>query len=64
MYEKSNHVPFFGKGITGKIIGGVKGLARLADEPLVQSAVGLVAPEVAAGLAVAKRTGLLEKLKH
>jgi hypothetical protein len=63
MYEKSNHIPFFGKNVSAKLIGSVKGLARVLDEPLVQSGVALLAPELGAGLAVAKRVGLLEKLK-
>ena len=64
MYDKSNHIPYFGKNISAKLIGGVKGLARVLDEPLVQSGVTLLAPEIGAGLAVAKKVGLLEKLKH
>jgi hypothetical protein len=65
MYSKDNQVPFFHKGsISQKLLGGVKGLARVLDEPVVQSGIGLISPEIGAGLAVAKRTGLLEKVKN
>ena len=63
MYDKADHIPYLGKNLSAKLMGGVKGIARVLDEPLVQSGDALIAPEVAAGLAVAKRAGILEKLK-
>lgn len=55
---------FFGKNLSHKLIGGVKGLATVLDEPIVQSGLSLISPSLGAGLGVAKKIGLLEKLKH
>lgn len=64
MFFKTHHSPFFGKGGYGdKLLGAAKGAARILDEPVVQSAVSVLAPELGMGLAAAKRSGLLEKLK-
>ena len=64
MFGKSLHIPFFKKGFGQKLLGGVKGLARLADNPITQGVIGLVAPELGVGLAAAKRLGVLEAAKN
>ena len=64
MFGKSHWSGFLGKGFGDKLIGAGKGLARLLDEPIVQGAISTAIPEVAPVFAAAKRTGILEKLKH
>jgi len=50
------------KGSGSRLMGAIKGGAMLLDNPLVQFGVGLTAPEVAGGLALAKKSGLLKAL--
>ena len=64
MFGKNTFSGFLGKGFGNKLIGAGKGLARVLDEPLVQAGISAIAPEIGAGLATAKRLGVLEKLKH
>jgi hypothetical protein len=64
MFGKNTFSGFLGKGGFGdKLIGAGKGLARVLDEPIVQAGISAFAPEVGAGLAAAKKFGLLEKIK-
>jgi len=49
-------------GYSDKLMGAVKTGARLADDPYVQFGVGVLNPEIGAGLALAKGTGLLKKV--
>ena len=63
MFPKNHHTPFFGKGFSDKLVGAGKGLARFVDNPVVHAGITALAPEVGAGLAAAKKYGLLEKLK-
>lgn len=62
---KGNYQPMLGKkGEYGaRLLGGVKGLARIAEDPIVQFGTGVIAPELYAGLALAKETGLLKKIQ-
>lgn len=64
MFGKNMWSGFLGKGSGDKLIGAAKGVARLLDEPIVQGAISSAFPEVAPAYAVAKRSGILEKLKH
>ena len=64
MFDKSSVSRFFSKDLGHKILGASKGLAKILDEPVVQAGLGVVAPELGAGLGVAKRIGLLEKVKN
>ena len=64
MFGKNNFSGFLGKGFNDKLIGGAKGLAQVLDNPMVGAGITALAPEVGAGLAAAKKFGLLEKLKH
>jgi hypothetical protein len=64
MFGKNNFSGFLGKGIGDKLIGAGKGLARLVDEPIVHAGISALSPELGGAIAVAKRVGLLEKLKH
>lgn len=50
------------KGSGDRLMGAIKGAARIAESPLVQFGAGLAAPEVAAGLALAKKSGLLKAI--
>jgi len=63
-YSKSNYSGFFSKGGFGdKLIGAGKGLAGFLDNPLVQTGISALAPEIGAGLAVASKAGILQKIK-
>ena len=64
MFPKGCISNFFNKDLGHKLIGGAKGLARVLDEPVVQAGIGAIAPELGAGIGVAKRIGLLEKVKN
>ena len=64
MFDKHSVSRFFTKDIGHKILGASKGLARVLDEPVIQAGIGALAPELGVGLGVAKRIGLLEKIKN
>ena len=64
MFGKSQFSGFLTKGNFDKLIGAGKGFASLLDEPIVQTGVSAIAPELAIGYGALKRTGLLEKFKH
>jgi len=64
MFSKGHSVPKFSKNAGSPLLGAVKGVAGLLDNSTVGGAITLVAPEVGAGLAVAKKFGLLEKVKN
>ena len=64
MFDKHSVSRFFSKDLGHKILGASKGLARVLDEPLIQSGIGALSPELGVGLGVAKRIGLLEKIKN
>ena len=65
MYSKGNSKFLLGarKGDSSKLLGGVKGIARFAQNPLVEGGVSLLAPEIGAGLVLAKKSGLLKKIE-
>tara|TARA_R110000868_G_scaffold399785_2_gene673781 strand:+ start:425 stop:613 length:189 start_codon:yes stop_codon:yes gene_type:complete len=50
------------KGSSSRLMGAIKGGAAILDNPLVQFGTAVAVPEVYAGLALAKQTGLLKKL--
>lgn len=62
---KGNYQTMFGKkgDYSAKLLGGVKGLARVAEDPIVQFGAGVLAPELYGGLALAKESGLLKKIQ-
>lgn len=64
MYSKGNSKFLLGarKGDSSKLFGGLKGLANLARDPLVQEGVSLIAPEIGFGLKLANKSGLLKKM--
>lgn len=63
MYYKGDSTGFGKKGgYSDKLLGSVKSAARIANDPFVQFGVGLVAPEIAGGLALARKSGLLKKI--
>ena len=64
MFDKSSVSRFFSKDLGHKILGASKGLARVLDEPVIQAGISSLAPELGVGLGVAKRIGLLEKVKN
>jgi len=53
----------FSKDNTNKLIGAGKGIARFLDNDLVNAGVTAVAPELGIGLAAARKSGILQKLK-
>jgi hypothetical protein len=63
-YSKSNYSGFFSKGFGDRLIGAGKGLAGILDNPLVQGGISVLAPEVGAGLAMASKAGILQKIKN
>lgn len=56
------HMISYKKGDGNRLLGAIKGVARVAENPLVQFGVGLGAPEVYPALALAKASGLLKKV--
>jgi hypothetical protein len=56
----------FGKkgDLSSRLHGGVKSMARFASDPYVQMGTAVFAPELAGGLALAKKTGVLQKLSR
>ena len=52
------------KGSGSRLMGAIKGGAMMLDNPYVQFGTALAAPEVYAGLQLAKKTGLLKALKN
>lgn len=66
MYSKNNYSQMFGKkgDLSTRLHGGIKSAAMFASDPYVQFGSAILAPEVGAGLALAKRTGFLQKLSR
>lgn len=63
MYFKGNSLGLMKKGgYSDKLMGAIKTGARLADDPYVQFGVGVLNPELGAGLALAKKSGLLKTI--
>lgn len=63
MYFKGNSHGLMKKGgYSDKLMGAIKTGARLADDPYVQFGVGVLNPELGAGLALAKKSGLLKTI--
>jgi len=50
------------KGSGSRLMGAIKGGAQFLDNPYVQFGTAVAAPEVYAGLQLAKKTGLLKAL--
>lgn len=61
---KGNYQPMLGKKgeYSAKLLGGIKGFTRIAEDPVTQFGLGVIAPELTGGLALAKGTGLLKKV--
>jgi hypothetical protein len=61
---KGNYQPMLGKkgDYSAKLLGGIKGLARIAEDPITQFGLGVIAPEIAGDLALGKKVGLLKKV--
>ena len=72
VFNKILHHAFFNKGMSHKLLGGIKGAVHSAAEALDNDAVlgGItaLAPEIGgpltAGVKIAKETDLLERTKH
>jgi len=66
MYSKNNYTQMMGKkgDLSSRLHGGVKSMARFASDPYVQFGTAVLAPEIGAGLALAKKTGVLQKLSR
>ena len=50
------------KGSGSRLMGAIKGGAMMLDNPYVQFGTAIAAPEVYAGLSLAKRTGVLKAI--
>jgi len=61
-YKMKGNYVMARKGVGDRLIGAAKGGARALDNPLVQFGIGLASPEVAGGLALARKSGLLKKI--
>jgi hypothetical protein len=61
---KGNYRSLLGKkgDYDSRFMSGVKSIARIANDPAVQYGIALLEPELAGGLALAKKTGLLKKV--
>ena len=66
VFGKGNNSGLLGKkgDYLGKSLGGIKGVAKYLDDPMVIGLSSLIAPEIGAGLATAKKLGVLEKIRH
>ena len=66
MYSKNNYSQMFGKkgDLSTRLHGGIKSAAMFASDPYVQFGTSLLAPGIGAGLALAKNTGVLQKLSR
>lgn len=63
MYYKGNSMGLMKKGgYSDKLMGALKTGARILEDPYVQFAAGALNPEFGAGLALAKKTGVLHKI--
>jgi hypothetical protein len=62
-FKKGNSGGFFKKGAESIHLG-VKGIAGILDHPLTGASVAYFNPALGAGIASARATGLLEKLKR
>lgn len=64
--QKGNMNPRLGRkgDLSHRLLGVAKFGAQVLDSPITQGIVSAIAPEVGAGLAAAKRYGILEKAKH
>ena len=51
------------KGSGSRLMGAIKGGVAMLDSPYVQFGTALAAPEVYAGLQLAKKTGLLKAIR-
>ena len=64
IFSKGNLGRLFSKDTGNKLIGASKGIAKFLDNDLVNGAVTALAPELGIGLAAARRSGILEKIKN
>ena len=62
-FAKNNYAAFMGKGVGQKLIGAGKGAVRLLDNDVANSVVSALSPALGIGLAAARKSGILEKLK-
>ena len=63
VYAKNNYAGFMTKGAGGKLIGAGKAAVRLLDNDVANSVVTALSPELGIGLAAARKSGILERLK-
>jgi len=47
---------------SSRLFSGIKGVARTLEDPAVQFGISVLEPELAGGVALAKKTGLLKKV--
>lgn len=64
--QKGSMTPRLGRkgDLSSRVLGAAKFGAQVLDSPITQGIVSALAPELGAGLAAAKKFGILEKAKH
>jgi hypothetical protein len=63
VYVKNNYAPFIPKSSNQRLIGAAKSAVRLLDNDVSNSIITALSPELGLGLAAARKSGILEKLK-
>jgi len=63
VFTKDNYAPFMTKGTGQKLLGAGKAAVRLLDNDVANSVVTALSPELGLGLAAARKSGILERLK-
>ena len=63
VFAKDNYVPFMSKGTGEKLLGAGKGIIRMLNNDVANGLVSALSPELGLGLAAARKSGILEKLK-
>jgi len=63
VFTKDNYAGFMTKGTSQKLLGAGKGAIRLLDNDIANSVVTALSPELGLGLAAARKSGILERLK-
>ena len=64
IFSKGNLGRLFLKDTGNKLIGASKGIAKFLDNDLVNAGVTALVPELGIGLAAARKSGVLEKIKN
>ena len=64
LFSKGNLGKLFSKQTGDKLLGAAKSASKFLDNDLVNMGVTALAPELGIGLAAARRSGILQKIKN